>query len=80
MGYTPLTLQEVARRIRDALMDPEQGEADAWLPIREFLDDFRAAAPEVRQAMIAPGRSPPGIPASTPIWRPWPNIWPSVTA
>jgi hypothetical protein len=33
MGYAPLTLQEVARRIREALTDPEGGEADAWLPI-----------------------------------------------
>jgi len=62
MSYAPLTLQEVARRIREALTDPEGGEADAWLPIREFLDDFRAAAPEVRQAMIEARPEPTGDP------------------
>lgn len=62
IGPGVLTLAEVARRIRQALMDPEQGESEAWLPIREFLDDFRTAAPEVRQAMIEARPEPTGDP------------------
>ena len=62
IGPGVLTLAEVARRIRQALMDPEQGESEAWLPIREFLDDFRTAAPEVRQGMIEARPEPTGDP------------------
>ncbi|MDW8065687.1 MAG: hypothetical protein RMK32_08660 [Anaerolineae bacterium] len=58
----PLTLQEVARQIREALEDPERGEREAWLPIREFLDEFRAADPHTREAMIADRPDPAGDP------------------
>ncbi len=58
----PLTLQEVAWQIRAALEDPERGEGEAWLPIREFLDDFQAADPHTRQAMITDRPDPVGDP------------------
>ncbi|MCS6919941.1 MAG: hypothetical protein NZM28_09230, partial [Fimbriimonadales bacterium] len=48
--YQPLTLKQAAEAIREELSSPT---GDPWLWVRQFMDDFYAAAPETRAQLIA---------------------------
>ena len=50
MAYQPLTLRQVAAAIREEQASPD---GDPWLWVRQFMDDFYAATPEVRATLIA---------------------------
>jgi hypothetical protein len=50
MAYQPLTLRQVAAAIREEQASPD---GDPWLWVRQFMDDFYAATPEVRTTLIA---------------------------
>jgi hypothetical protein len=50
MAYQPLTLRQVAAAIREEQASPD---GDPWLWVRQFIDDFYAATPEVRATLIA---------------------------
>lgn len=57
--YEPLTLKRVAEAIREELNAPD---GDPWLWIRQFMDDFYAAAQEARAGLIAERPEPTGDP------------------
>jgi hypothetical protein len=57
--YQPLTLRQVAEAIRNELTAPD---GDPWLWVRQFMDDFYAATPQSRAALIAERPEPTGDP------------------
>ncbi|MCS7209834.1 MAG: hypothetical protein NZ874_09710 [Fimbriimonadales bacterium] len=66
--YEPLTLKRVAEAIRAELNAPD---GDPWLWIRQFMDDFYAAAQEVRAGLIAERPDLTGDPRFGTQWRCW---------